>query len=785
MRLAVAGLGATDVGATQCGASADPSGPFQAVPTPTSLSGAPLPVPGAVELHGTAVFKTGAPVFVEVIDANANTDPAVRETILVALTTDTGDAETLRLLETSADSSTFAGYVDSVSGPAVAHDCAISGGLHVTLTADYVDAADAADHAVARAMLDPVSRVFVASTGQAVDGASIVLLDGNGAPAHVSGDDGTSPYPAAVASGTDVVDAGGAHYAYAHGEYRFPWLAPGTYQLRVTPPHRFAFPSAASDAAIQSVAGAPYALSDASRGATFTIAVGPSSRVDLPLDLLPITPTRAAISTFAIAAGKPGAVTQAVAATQCANGASFVAAPAPVSRAGAIAVPGPVGLLSSGVFGVGEPVFVVLTDPDQDLDPFAPDTVLVTAHSPNGDTQSLRLSETGASTGVFSGYLQLTHGAAIAADCALSVAAGAQLTIAYQDASDQTDAVTATAVVDPGSRVFNSATGDAVDGISITLLDAVTGQPADGKVFSEDGATAFPTTVVSGAGATDSAGVQIPFASGTYRFPVVLPGTYRLRITPPPAYAFPSGVADAQLQTLTGAPFALSTASRGADFIVAAGEPVQVDVPVDPTTVDVFVSKQANKDVAAVGDFVQYQVLIQNADTAGIVTNGSLIDQLPKGFRYVANSVRINGARTARADHREERYDADVRAAGSRGGDHGRSGVRDRNQRRCGDRQGRERGARHRRGRRQFEHGVGHRYGAGRPVCDQSHPDRPGDRRRLRRAGVRRGWPVCAFCSRTARTWSPISTASTTSRASSPARTSCSSTSQRCRKRMK
>ena len=80
---AVAGLGATDVGATQCGASADPSGPFQAVPTPTSLSGAPLPVPGAVELHGTAVFKTGAPVFVEVIDANANTDPAVRETILV------------------------------------------------------------------------------------------------------------------------------------------------------------------------------------------------------------------------------------------------------------------------------------------------------------------------------------------------------------------------------------------------------------------------------------------------------------------------------------------------------------------------------------------------------------------------------------------------------------------------------------------------------------------------------------------------------------------------------
>ncbi len=136
----VAGLGTTDVGATQCSASADPSGPFQVVPTPTALSGAPLPVPGAVELRGASVFKTGTPVFVEVSDANANADPAAQETILVALTTDAGDAETLRLLETGVDSSTFAGYIDSVSGAAVAHDCAISGGLHVTLSADYVDA---------------------------------------------------------------------------------------------------------------------------------------------------------------------------------------------------------------------------------------------------------------------------------------------------------------------------------------------------------------------------------------------------------------------------------------------------------------------------------------------------------------------------------------------------------------------------------------------------------------------------------------------------------------------
>jgi hypothetical protein len=59
---------------------------------------------------------------------------------------------------------------------------------------------------------------------------------------------------------------------------------------------------------------------------------------------------------FALAPGAPGATSEYVGATQCANGAGFVPAPAPVSRAGAVAVPGAVSLLPSDVFGGGEPV---------------------------------------------------------------------------------------------------------------------------------------------------------------------------------------------------------------------------------------------------------------------------------------------------------------------------------------------------------------------------------------------------------------------------------------------
>ncbi len=58
---------------------------------------------------------------------------------------------------------------------------------------------------------------------------------------------------------------------------------------------------------------------------------------------------------------------------------------------------------------------------------------------------------------MFSGYVQLTRGAAAAGDCALSVASGAQrYELAYQDAPDTADAVTRNRAVDPGSRVFNS-----------------------------------------------------------------------------------------------------------------------------------------------------------------------------------------------------------------------------------------------------------------------------------------------------------------------------------------
>lgn len=59
-----------------------------------------------------------------------------------------------------------------------------------------------------------------------------------------------------------------------------------------------------------------------------------------------------------------------------------------------------------------------------------------------------------------------------------------------------------------------------------------------------------------------------------------------------------------------------------------------------------FVSKQAQRSVIAIGDFLQYQVRVENTG-AGNAAAISLADVLPRGFRYVPGSVRVDGAGAA------------------------------------------------------------------------------------------------------------------------------------------
>ncbi len=74
------------------------------------------------------------------------------------------------------------------------------------------------------------------------------------------------------------------------------------------------------------------------------------------------------------------------------------------------------------------------------------------------------------------------------------------------------------------------------------------------------------------------------------------------------------------------------------DSIVNAGT-----APPAPAGELLFVTKRAMRDAVAVGDFLQYQVTVENT-SAGTATGVTLRDVLPRGFRYVAGSATLDGA---------------------------------------------------------------------------------------------------------------------------------------------
>ncbi len=305
-----------------------------------------------------------------------------------------------------------------------------------------------------------------------------------------------------------------------------------------------------------------------------------------------------------------------------------------------IDVASPVSLVADGAYHAGEPVFIRVIDLDQNLDPLVVESVDIMLTSTGGDQETLRLSENGPNTGIFLGYIMSATPPPMSGDCRISVDVGESITADYVDPVDGADATFDVSLVDPFGVVFDSATGQPVDGATIVLWDVLLGAPA--SVVGDDGLSTFPSTIISGGTATDAGGQFYDFPPGQYRFPFVAPGEYGLRVTPPTNYANPSGVSDVILQGLPGAPYAIVPGSRGEAFIVPVGPAVRVDIPLDPLAGDLLVTKQAGKTRVGSGEFVPYRVRITNSSAVTLAT-AFLIDQLPPRFRYEEGSAKIVG----------------------------------------------------------------------------------------------------------------------------------------------
>jgi len=328
-----------------------------------------------------------------------------------------------------------------------------------------------------------------------------------------------------------------------------------------------------------------------------------------------------------------------------ANQSSFVAQPTPVNYQGsALSVPSTLNLSSDDYFKVGDTIFVHLEDLDQNTDPTSVENVVVTILSENGvDSETIELTETAASSGIFTGYIQsvdINQNGSTPYDCQLSVANDSSMQAQYQDQYDSRDLVQAGALFDPNSYVINADTGAYINGIEVTLIDAITELPA--QILSDEGGI-FPSTVTTGGTVTDSKGNVYNFPYGGFQFPVLDNGQYRIQVGESAYHDYPIPLQTTleDINELPNGPFNLDEQGSRALAFPVNGITFRLDIPLDPKDNNVMLTKTSSKSQAGLGELVRYSIQIKNTEIPG--TNVSLKDQLPQGFRYVPGSAAIDG----------------------------------------------------------------------------------------------------------------------------------------------
>jgi uncharacterized repeat protein (TIGR01451 family) len=289
----------------------------------------------------------------------------------------------------------------------------------------------------------------------------------------------------------------------------------------------------------------------------------------------------------------------------------------------------------------GRPLFVQVDAAVCNADPLTIGTVTVTLVSLlTGDTEAFTAVETGVNTGIFrilpdvptaDGSLRIVA----SGDGVLEVLRNDTVTASVSGCGGVAVAVSTFLLVDPSGVVYDSKTNKPVAGVTVQLID-VTGAGNGGTpggpavVFKADGVTPAPSVVVTA-------------ADGVFEFPLVLSSTYRLSITPPGGYTFPSTLPAALQPTgrLIDTP-----GSYGGTFAVDT-KPVRFDIPLDPgSSGGLFIQKTANKTTAEVGDFVDYAIKFNNVGASALAAT-VVSDRLPAGFAYVKGSARMNGTTLA------------------------------------------------------------------------------------------------------------------------------------------
>jgi len=304
-----------------------------------------------------------------------------------------------------------------------------------------------------------------------------------------------------------------------------------------------------------------------------------------------------------------------------------------------LSLPSAIPSQQSEVFKAGNPLIVRIVDLDENTDNNLIDTVTITFSSTNPtESKELVLSETSINSGEFVGIIQtIASDTATINSCDLALTPASILSINYQDLQDQEDSLNRVLKFDPYSKVFNAYTGELVDGVTLRLIDNTTGLLA--QVYGDDGISDFPAVIISGGTVQDNSGKSYNFPTGSFRFPYVENGDYRIEVTNSLAYRFPSQTDDLVLQALPSAPYKLGNASRG---LTQSTQNLlwNTDIPLDPLSDRILLNKTSSKTNAGVGDFIPFDIKLTNIEAD--ITDIQLVDTLPVGLSYLNGTLKIN-----------------------------------------------------------------------------------------------------------------------------------------------
>ena len=243
--------------------------------------------------------------------------------------------------------------------------------------------------------------------------------------------------------------------------------------------------------------------------------------------------------------------------------------------------------------------------------------------------------------------------------------------IVYADPITQKGEVSSDLLVDPFGVVFDSKTGQLINGATVKLIRLENGVDVPFKLFDDnlkecevdkDASDACKKTIVTGTLDINGDGVVDAGDDGMFRFPFVpasnaISSFYRLVITAPDGYTYPSVVSPTALlnNPATKNRVIHSTGdfttddddgSYGGRFnVLPTDGPVELDIPMDPPAIlssSLFIKKTAARQNAELGEFIDYTVVVRNVSPNKTQAVSVVVtDRLPKGFSYVAGTARV------------------------------------------------------------------------------------------------------------------------------------------------